>query len=127
MSHVYVANCAADGASFDLRCGICGHEQTVPAEHLAFPLLPDGSKDFRFLRIECPACLAVSTWPISGGAAGSGTPQLEAIQRAFAYRYNHDPDEPSTSPADGRETLRRRLQEMGGADAGKWALDGWVP
>lgn len=125
MTHVYIVNITPDGNNVSLRCGICGWTSDVPAEQVRFTVGPDGTKDFRCLITECGRCYAVSTWPISGGAASSGSPELLAVQQAFAYRMNHDPDHPAESPAEAIPSIREMVEALG--EGQKFALGDWEP
>jgi len=125
MSHVYIVSTTSDGNTVSLRCGFCGWTGDVPAETVEFGDLPDGSKDFRYLKAICENCGACSTWPVSGGAASSGSPELLAVQQCFAHRLNHDLDHPATTPEEAIPSIREMVKAMG--EGQKFALGDWEP
>jgi hypothetical protein len=118
---VFFKSSTPDGLTFTIGCTRCGFEGQVPAESAHFPLKMDGSKDFNCIQLECPQCHAETTHPVTGGSAE----YVEGTQQMFAYRYNHDPDEPATNPAEGAESVKRRATEMGEGE--RYALEGWTP
>jgi hypothetical protein len=125
MNHVYIESTTPDGNTISLRCGICGWTGDVPADQVEFPTNPDGSKDFRYLKATCGSCGACSTWPISGGAASSGKPELMALQQAFAHRLNHDPDHPAETPDEAIPAIKQMVEALGEGE--KFALGDWEP
>jgi hypothetical protein len=110
-----------DGTTFTISCTKCGFKGRVPAETARFPLLPDGSKNFYKIWLKCPNCPDETEHPVTGGSAE----YVEGTQQMFAYRYNHDADEPSTTPIEGAESVGRRATELGEGD--RFALANWIP
>jgi len=94
------------------------HGGSLPLSSLTFAKRIDGSDDPRFVVVPCPGCPAVSTHPISGGAAPEHVQRL-FMRLALARRAAFG----ATANA-GRAAVKRRVRLLVGAMDGaeRWKL-----
>lgn len=93
------------------------HGGTAPADALRFTSQLDGSSDYRFLTLPCPVknCGAVSTHPVSGGAAP------EMVQELFIRCYLADKEHPAKTFAQAKAAVKAGVRTQDGDEF--WRLE----